>query len=185
MCKCVPADPKCQYSIWNMCKWLCWDGKLCSRIRRQCVLRRNCNISVEKQSDEGSPAQLTQLQIRKTTLQRRKRAIEPGTWPAWNSHWWWRTGGSQKRMRFSDVNQINGKQSNWLETRLLRRVVMWQGCCGRTCKLTSLRRRNKAAWWFAMSLRTSHYATRGEYATTSRRLRWAWAARRIEILIFH
>ena len=45
----------------------------------------------------------------------------------------------------TDLNQVNGKRSNGVETRLLRRVDMWQGCCGRTSKLTSLKRRNKAA----------------------------------------
>ena len=44
-----------------------------------------------------------------------------------------------------DVNQVNGKWSNGLEIRLPRRVVMWQGCCGRTCKLTFLGRCSNAA----------------------------------------
>ena len=45
--KCVPADPKCKYSNGNMCKWLGGHGKLCFRIRRQCVLHKNINISFE------------------------------------------------------------------------------------------------------------------------------------------
>ena len=44
-----------------------------------------------------------------------------------------------------DVKQVNGKWSNGLEIRLPRRVVMWQGRCGRTGKLTPSGCCNKAA----------------------------------------
>ena len=44
MCKCVPADQQCQYSIGNMCKWLGGHGKLCSRLKRQCVLHKKTLI---------------------------------------------------------------------------------------------------------------------------------------------
>ena len=43
-CKCVPADPKLQYSIKHMCKLCDGQENLCFRVGRQCVLYKNINI---------------------------------------------------------------------------------------------------------------------------------------------
>ena len=47
MYKCVPADPKCQYSVRNMCKLLGGHWKWYSRIWRQFVVHKNNNISMQ------------------------------------------------------------------------------------------------------------------------------------------
>ena len=48
MCKCVSADPTCQYSIRNMYKWFGEYGTWCPRLVCQWVLHTNINISQEQ-----------------------------------------------------------------------------------------------------------------------------------------
>ena len=49
-------------------------------------------------------------------------------------------------------------QGEGLQTRLLRRIVMWQGCCGRDRAVYNV-------------LGSSHWAIRDDYATISKWLR--------------